>query len=222
MVTLSHEQIINKDALVLIHERNQFYQKKYRIFLGFFCLSLLLIGILSGFIIYLVKEPAHPYYFATDAIGRLIIEPPLTEPNFSLAEISLWATKAVERAYSYDYINYRAQLQKAQNYFTDYGWQNFMKALQLSNNLLAVINRKQVVIAKVIEPPVLLHEGVLGGSYAWKLQLRLLITYLYPPYDNKPENTVRNALNVIVIITRQNILTSADGLGIMQLISNSA
>ena len=209
----------NDDALVMVHLRNQFYRQKYHVAVGIFLLCLMLVSILTGMLVYIVKHPPRPLYFATDDAGRFLLDIPLTQPNMSTDDVMAWVVEAVEAAYSYDYKYYRAQLQSAQRYFIDYGWRSYMKGLQASNNLLALSNRKQVVVAKVLPPPKLIAEGPLGKAqtYAWKFQMEMLVTYYMPPlYDEKTK--IQNPLIITVLVERQNLLSSYKGLGIVQLI----
>lgn len=216
-------QTVKQDALKLILLRNEFYRKKYYFVVGIFFLCLMLIGMLSGVLGYLVKHPPKPLYFATDDAGRFLLDIPLQQPNMTNDEVMAWVVEAVQAAYSYDYRNYHTQLQNAQRYFTDYGWRSYMKGLQASNNLLALTNRKQVVVAKVLPTPELIVEGPLGGAraYAWKFKMQMLVTYLMPPtYDDKSK--IMNPLIVTVVVQRQNLLSSYKGLGIVQLIAELA
>jgi intracellular multiplication protein IcmL len=213
----------NNDALVMVHLRNQSYRQKYHVFVGIFLLCFALMCILTGVLVYIVKHPPRPLYFATDDAGRFLLDIPLTQPNMSTDDVMAWAVEAVEAAYSYDYRNYRAQLQNAQRYFIDYGWRAYMKGLQASNNLLALTNRKQVVIAKVLPTPKLIGEGPLGKAqiYGWKFQMEMLVTYLMPPlYDQKSK--IENPLIITVLVERQNLLSSYKGLGVVQLIGELA
>lgn len=206
------------DALVLIFTRNSFYKRQYRLALGAFVLSLFVIAILISILVYLLTNPQKPLYFAADKVGRLIHEQPLTEPNMSPEAAVSWVIEAVESAYSYDFINFRSQLQNSEKYFTNYGWNQYMKALEASNNLLALNQRKMVVIAKVVEPPKLITAGILGGSYAWKYQMPVLINYWLPPFNNKSH--FYNPIEVSIIIQRQPLLKSYQGVGILQLIGS--
>jgi intracellular multiplication protein IcmL len=214
---------MNNDALVMVHLRNQFYRQKYHMAVGVFLLCLILISLLIGMLVYVVKHPPRPLYFATDDAGRFLLDIPLTQPNMTTDDVMAWVVEAVEAAYSYDYKNYRAQLQNAQKYFIDYGWRSYMKGLHASNNLLALTDRKQVVIAKVLPTPKLIAEGPLGkaATYAWKFQMEMLVTYLKPPlYDEKTKT--ENPLIITVLVERQNLLSSYKGLGIVQLIGTLA
>ncbi|MEO8400701.1 MAG: DotI/IcmL/TraM family protein [Gammaproteobacteria bacterium] len=211
---------IYEDALVLVHLRNIFYQKKFRYALGIFLLSLTVNIVLLGIIIYLVKNPTEPLYFPSDKVGRLLQDIPVEQPNMSIQDVSAWAIEAVQAAYSYDFVNYHAQLQDAQKYFTTYGWQNYMKALGVSNNFRALTQRKFVVVAKVVGDPKLITQGILGGASAWKFEMPMLVSYLSPPFNDK--SRFDNPLIVTVVVQRQDLLQSYRGLGILQLIANIA
>lgn len=210
----------NDDALLMIFERNYFYRRQYLLALGAFGMALLVLVVLFFVLIYVVRNPTAPLYFATDNVGRLIKVVPVTQPNMSTEDMTQWAIHAVEKTYSYDYVNYRRQLQSAQKYFTTYGWTKYMSALKTSNNLIALTNRKLVIRAKVVGPPKLIVAGLLGGSYAWKFEMPVLVTNWLPPYDVQSKFT--NALTVTVIVQRMPILQSSDGVGIVQLVAGMA
>lgn len=205
------------DALVQVMNRNAFYKRLHYLVFFAFVLALIVIVILISILVFLVKHSSNPIYFATDQVGKLIQVVPTDQPNMSLTQATAWAMEAVTSAYSYDYLNYRSQLQDAQKYFTNYGWSNYMSALSASNNLLALTQRKQIVIATVVDQPKLLAQGLLSGAYAWKFSMPLLVTYWEPPYDDKSK--FYNPIEITVIIQRQPILQSYQGLGIVQLIA---
>lgn len=209
-----------KDALVLILTRNTFYKRLHFLAFSCFLLSLIIIGILISMLTYILRNPTHPLYFATDNVSRLIQIVPINVPNMTQPEVDAWTVEAVQAALSMDYINYRAQLQNAQRYFTNWGWQKYMSALMISNNLLGVTQRKQIVIAAVVAQPKIVAQGILGGSYAWKYEMPVLVTYSEPPYDE--EHKFSNALNVSVIVQRQQVLQGYRGLGIAQMIATLA
>lgn len=208
---------VEKNPIVLIHRRNEFYRIKLLQILAVFILSLLVNGFLIGIIDYLVKHPTAPVYFPADSVGRMIQEVPLTTLNMSPQDLVSWTIEAVQKAYSYDYLNFHAQFQDAEKYFTDYGWRNYMKGLEASNNLLSLSQYKFVVIAKAIQPPVLKSQGILNGAASFKFEMPILVTYWRPPYDNDEKSKIENALVVTVIVTRQSVLQSYKGLGLLQL-----
>src|SRR5438105_813061 len=99
------------DALVLTQLRNQFYKKKYYAALVIYIFCLIAIITLISLLIYITRHPTRPLYFLTDSVGRLIEEVPVIQPGMSNDAVAAWVVEAVEAAYSYDYVNYRAQLQ---------------------------------------------------------------------------------------------------------------
>jgi intracellular multiplication protein IcmL len=217
---------MDADALTLIYRRNEFYRNKYHLVLAVCGLCLVMIVMLIGMLVYVVKRPPSPLYFVTDKAGRFIQDIPVQQPNMSTPEVAEWAVEAVEAAYSYDFVNYHYQLQAAQKYFTDYGWREYMKGLDQSNNLVALKERRQIVLAKVVSPPKLLGEGPMANqakNYAWQFEMPVLVTYMTPPYDDvsgKSKN--ENALDITVLIMRESVLTSYKGLGVVQLIGTFA
>lgn len=204
----------SNNALAGVITRNAFYKKLYYLALSALGLAILVIAILIGVLVILIQNPPRPLYFAVDHIARLIPDVPLSQPNMSIQDVMKWTVQAVEEAYSYDFINYRRQLQSAQKYFTRYGWTQYMSALQASNNLTALAERKMIFIAKAVGQPTIVAEGLLSGAYAWKFQMPVLVTYWRPPYDD--QSKFSNPLTITVLVQRQEILQSDHGLGIVQ------
>jgi len=186
--------------------------------LGIYFLSIIVIMILASILYYLIKKPAEPLYFVADKAGRLIQDIPVQVPNMPLDDVIAWTIEAVQSAYSFNVLNYREQLQSAEKYFTDYGWRTYMDGLRAANNLTAVEQRKLIIVAKVVGKPKVLVQGRMSGAYAWKFQIPLLVTYSYPPYDDKSQ--FQNPLSLTVIVQRQPLLSSDRGLGIVQMIGN--
>jgi intracellular multiplication protein IcmL len=215
------EQMPNKDdALFLIHSRNAFYKRKYHFLSGVAALALIIIAVLAGILHRLMVSPTHPIYFATDKIGKLIQQIPLTELNMSKEELLLWAVEAVQGANTYDYINYRQQLQNAQKYFTSYGWHTYMQGLAASNNLVGLTQRKMIQVTKVVDAPKIIFEGRVAGRRAYKIEMPILMTFYKPPYADKDK--FQDAYTATIIVQRQDVLDSYGGLGIIQIIITAA
>jgi len=206
-----------QDALIMIHQRNAFYKRKYHFLLVILMFCVCLTVMLGGMIFYLYKHPSSPYYFAVDNVGRLVPYVETKDPNMSLQDVTDWTVEAVETAQSYDFVNFRSQFQNAEKYFTEYGWRNYMSGLDASNNLVALTKRKMIVVAKIVSKPELLNQGIIGGAYAWKFKMAMLITYMMPPYSE--ESQFQNAVLVTAIVQRQKFLTSYKGLGVVKLSS---
>lgn len=207
-------------GLAMVFERNAFYRRQYFLALMGFFFTLLVNGVLLVVLAYVIKHPTAPVYFAADEVGRLIRVVPVDQPNMSTDEVEAWAVKVATDTFSYNYVNYRDQLQSVQRYYTNYGWTQYMKALQSSNNLVALTQRQMIQTAVPVEKPQVLAEGILGGAYAWKFKMPMLVTYWLPPYDD--QSRFSNALEVTMIVQRQPILQSDHGLGVLQMIGSMA
>lgn len=206
--------------IALVLTRNDLYRRRYFFALGIFALSMLVIIALLFMLFFVHRHPPSPLYFATDDVTHLVEVVPVTQPNMTMDELQNWVVEAVVATYSYDYVNYRRQLQSAQKYFTAYGWSKYMAALTASNNLLGVERNKYVIDAKVVARPRMIAQAYLQGALAWKFTMPLLVTYSMPPYDDSPNSKFSNPLTVTVIVQRQPILQSYQGLGIVQLIAS--
>jgi hypothetical protein len=68
----------------------------------------------------------------------------------------------------------------------------------------------------VFGKPKLTGTAFLGGAYAWRFEMQMLVNYFYPPYS-KPN--FQNAYLTTVIIVRLPLLQSyqGKGLGVLQM-----
>lgn len=219
-MSYSERAVLSDDALVMIVLRQLFYLQQFRLVCVALLLNIFLIISLISMLTYFIKHPVHPIYFSTDHLGRLLVDTPLSQPNMPVDAVGAWVAKAVEAAYSYDFVNYRKQFQGAQKYFTDFGWKQYMKGLDASNNLLALTQHKLVVSAKVVAQPKVVVQGILNKNYAWKFEMPVLVTYWESPYDDKSKYS--NPLMVSVTVIHQRLLESDHGLGIVQMIAEVA
>jgi intracellular multiplication protein IcmL len=201
------------DALQIVNLRNSFYRDgQHKLFIVVL-LSILANSILAIILIYIVTHPPAPKYFATSVNGRITPLTPLNAPNQSDAAVLQWSTQAAIAAFTYNFVNYRSELQSASGYFTADGWDQFLTALKNSNNLEAVKAKKLVVSAVASSAPVFLQKGILNGRYAWRIQMPILVTY-----QSASEFSQQN-LTVTMLVTRIDPLNSPRGIGIAQFIS---
>ena len=111
----------NEDPMVAVILRNQFYRRQYLLGFGVFVVSVLGLCALVMLLVHIIRNPVAPLYFATDNVGRLIDVTPVSKPNMTTEQAAAWTIRAVEQATSFDYVNYRRQMQGSEKYFTDYG-----------------------------------------------------------------------------------------------------
>lgn len=201
-----------EDALIAVALRNSFYRDGQRK-----TMLVLLISIMGNFVLalmlgYIITHPPEPKYFATSINGRITPLSPLNQPNQSDPAVLQWANQAAIAAFSYNFVNYQTELQAASGFFTAEGWDQFLNALQQSNNLEAVKSKKLIVSAVATKAPVILQKGILNGRFAWRVQMPMLVTY-------QSANEFSQANNVVtMLISRVSTLNSPRGIGISQFV----
>jgi intracellular multiplication protein IcmL len=205
----------NEDAVQLVKLRHEFYRDNYRKIMWLLLFCVLIILVLGGGLFYVVSNPPKPQYFATTTDGRISPLVPLDQPNLSTSALLQWANTAAVAAYTYNFVNYRQALQEASEYFTPDGWTAFMDALNVTNNLNALIEKKLIVSAVATGAPVVLQQGLLEGTYAWKVQMPILVTY------QSASQFSQQSLVLTLLIVRISTLNSARGVGIAQFVASS-
>lgn len=147
---------------------------------------------------------------SSNATAPVSQETALSQPNQSDSAILAWANSAAVATFTYDYANYRENIQNLSGFFTDSGWKDFMGALDKSKNLDAVKDKKLVVSAVATGTPLILQKGILNNVYAWKVQLPMLITY-----QSESQFSKQNVI-VTMLITRTTTTNAPKGVAISQ------
>lgn len=205
-----------EDALIAVTMRNNFYRDGQRKVMIVLLLSILCNVVLAGILTYIITHPPAPKYFATSINGRITPLFELDQPNQSDPAVLQWANQAAIAAFSYNFVNYRTELQASSGFFTAEGWDQFLRALDESNNLVAVKAKKLIVSAVATRAPVILQKGVLNGRYAWRVQMPLLVTYQSASEFSQQNNVVT------MLISRVPTLNSPRGIGISQFVVGPA
>ncbi len=205
-----------EDALTSVTLRNDFYKDGQRKIIIILLVSLAA-NLVQGFLLtYIIMNPPAPKYFATTINGRITPLFALNEPNQSDSAVLQWANQAAIATYTYNFVNYRTELQASSGFFTSEGWNQFLTALQQSNNLDAVKAKKLIVSAVATRAPIILQKGILNGRYSWRVQMPVLVTY-----QSASEFTQQNNV-VTMLITRISTLNSPRGIGISQFVVGPA
>ncbi len=205
-----------EDALTVVALRNKFYKDSQRKVIFALLLAIIVNLVLGSMLVYIITHPPAPKYFATSINGRITPLFPLDQPNQSDSAVLQWANQAAIAAFTYNFVNYRDELQSSSGFFTAEGWDQFLNALQQSNNLDAVKAKKLIVSAVATRAPIILQKGVLNGSFSWRVQMPILVTY-----QSASEFTQQNNV-VTMLITRVSTLNSPRGIGIAQFVVGPA
>ncbi|KTD67791.1 MULTISPECIES: type IVB secretion system apparatus protein IcmL/DotI [Legionella] len=205
-----------EDSLTVVALRNKFYKDSQRKVMLALLIALVVNIVLAALLVYMITHPPAPKYFATSINGRITPLFPLSEPNQSDSAVLQWANQAAIAAFTYNFVNYRDELQASSGFFTAEGWDQFLSALQQSNNLDAVKAKKLIVSAVATRAPIILQKGVLNGNFSWRVQMPILVTY-----QSASEFTQQNNV-VTMLITRVSTLNSPRGIGISQFVVGPA
>lgn len=205
-----------EDALTAVTLRNNFYRDGQRKMILVLLVSMIANFVLALMLVYVITHPPAPQYFATSINGRITPLFPLNEPNQSDSAVLQWANQAAIAAFTYNFVNYRTELQASSGFFTADGWDQFLTALQQSNNLDAVKAKKLIVSAVATRAPIILQKGLLNGKYAWRVQMPMLVTYQSASEFSQQNNVVT------MLITRVSTLNSPRGIGISQFVVGPA
>lgn len=203
-------------ALQEVTLQNKFYRDGQQSLMFALLTAIAIIFVITSLLVYIVTHPPEPQYFATSINGRITPLYPLTEPNQSDSAVLQWANQAAIAAFTYNFVNYRDELQATSGFFTTNGWQQFLDALQQSNTLDQVKAKKLVVSAVATRAPIILQKGVLSGRFAWRVQMPILVTFQSASEFNEQNNVVT------MLITRISTLDSPRGIGISQFVVGQA
>ena len=207
-------QELNSNALEIIKNRDTFYKDQYRKVTVALIVMSLVNCILVAFSYYLYASKPKPEYFATTATGAIIKLQPLSQPIVSPSALLEWSTRAAVAAYTYNFVDYRSQLEQASHYFTPNGWRNFEEELKRSRNLQTVIASKLVATAVATGAPVIEDRMVLFGKYTWKVSIPILVKY------DSASKSYNQPLVVKMIIQRVPELNNERGIAISQFIAS--
>lgn len=137
----------------------------------------------------------------------------LGKPLYTTDGIEKWSKEAAEKSFTYDYKNYKNNLENTSHYFTAEGWKEFMLALKNSGNLDAVISKK-LSLSATSKKPQIIKQGLDKGHYIWQVEIPMNINYVGPKLAPIKQTGIVNLL-----ITRTN--ETSDGLGITSIIISS-
>lgn len=202
---------MREDPLVVVGMRYEFYRDGYRKILAIVILSVLLNILLAYGVYYMITNPPTPRYFATSPDGQILPVRPLDEPVYVTADILAWATNVAITTYTYDYINFRSDLQTVAASFTSDGWDMFLTALQNSRMLDTVMAQKLVMTASPTGAPVIQQQGVINGKYSWKISIPMLVKL-------NGSTNITQPVQVYMLIQRVALVNNPKGIAITSFI----
>lgn len=211
---INNPKYIGSIELILL--RNFYYRDSYRKLLITALLLIMIIIALIYVLLYERKALPEPKYFATTYDGVPLARVPLRLPNMETNALLTWATEAMIASYTLNFSNYRVVLQNARSYFTRTGYDNFLNAIKISNNLDAVRSKKMVVYARIVGTPTIIRDSTsdptfrINGAYTWQVEFPMSLIY----ENSNPEDRIIQNNKVTLLVRRLSTLEAEHGVGI--------
>ena len=109
--------------------------------------------------------------------GRLVRLTPLDEPIMSDAALRNWTVSAVTESFTLGHHDWRLRLAGIREYFTDTGYESFLKGLDESLFLDRLRDNLQVASAVARGAPVIVDTRFFAGRVGWAVEFPLLVTF---------------------------------------------
>lgn len=171
-----HGKSSDRHGLERVIERNVATHLVARRLTGVAMVSLLAAAISVLCTIGIIGRPVPPQYLPVTAAGELLPMPPLDKPNMDKGAVGAFALDAIHAIYTYDYINWKDQLNSASSYFSPRGWDQFQQEYVANHTLDAVKARKMIVSVKPTGE-VTIKDGVGNGVWLWIVSVPVTVTY---------------------------------------------
>ena len=190
-------QNTSQTGVVRVLERNAFYRDGYKKIVTIFLTLLALDGALFGLNVYIAFTPPAPEYFPSTSDGRIIEGHSLSDPIVTNDYVLQLSVDAMRHAMDLDYLHWRDQLESASQNFTPDGWTSFKTALQKTNNLKSLVAFNAVSNVTVTGSPQVVETAVVGGHYAWKIEVPIVWTY-----QADKDHTFNMPMRITMIVLR--------------------
>ena len=145
--------------------------------------------------------------------GRLVRLTPLDEPIMSDAALRNWTVSAVTEAFTLGHHDWRLRLSGIREYFTDAGYESFLKGLDESLFLDRLRDNLQVASAVAQGAPVIVDTRFFAGRVGWAVEFPILVTF------SAGTRRVSQSLVAQVLVMRVPLDERPAGIAIEQLIA---
>lgn len=150
--------------------------------------------LLAGVVAYRELKPREVRYFATTPDFDPVPMTPLDRPIVDNRALLAWATEAVAKAYSLDFVRYRQQAEEAKANFEGHAWETWSRSFMDAKNLAKIVDAKMVSRIVPLSAPTVVQEGVVRGRYAWKLHMPMVLTFENTNGATPPDNRLMEVL----------------------------
>jgi intracellular multiplication protein IcmL len=164
-----------------------------------------------GYFQFATRSPAH--FFGSLPNKQTFEITALNRPNVSNKALLSWVTLAATSTFTFDFFNYKDQLNAIKDYFTADGFSNFMASLQETDVLKTIEEKKLILSAVAIGPAIVLTEEGIDTKHTWRIQVPLIVRYQSANVDETRTQVVE------VLVTQVSTEDAPKGIGIAQYIA---
>ena len=102
---------------------------------------------------------------------------PLDQAGYEDSFIQAWIIQSQVESLTFAHHDYKLRLQRANRFYTESGFDFFVKALQKSEILAAVVDNEALMSVVPLEQPVFRNKGAVDGLYQWDVVMPARLVY---------------------------------------------
>lgn len=171
---------------------------------------------LMGFAYFQFTMRSPPHFFGRLTNNETFEIVALDRPNVSTKALLSWVTLAATSTFTFDFFNYKDQLNAMKDYFTADGFEGFMASLEKTGALTTIQEKKLILSAVAIGPAIVLTEEGIDTKHTWRIQVPLIVRYQSANVDETRTQVVE------VLVTQVSTQDAPKGIGIAQYIAREA
>ena len=165
-------------ALKVVHLRNRFLYVTYRYVLMLFVFSIFMAIFSFTMMVYFIRQPIPPQYVPVSSDGRLLELPTIDKEFKTESEVTDFFLRGLKKTHTFDFYNYRDQINEASSFFTINEWNNFFTKLAEAKTLDAVKENNWVATIKFTGPPVIKEKGLVNNTFSWYIEVPVKIMFI--------------------------------------------
>lgn len=200
-----------KAQYISVPQDNNFYRQYYHyVIIGVMVIVFIMLTAVCVILYQIFHRPL-PVFYAVQADGQRMLLTANENPNLLPDTVLRWASKAATTAYTFDFVNYRQQINAARPFFTNAGWRDYQNSVQ--DLLSTIVQNKLFVNGVVSGTPVISNQGPLPDKgYSWRIQIPFLVTY------QSANTTSKRSFIVVLTLVQVPTNVNPQGIGVDQFV----
>jgi intracellular multiplication protein IcmL len=196
---------------LLQDESSDSYRVAYKILFGIVAMLTLVICGSSALLFYTIKQGrTGDRFYAMSFDGKKIPLQSLSTPSLNAVAMCAWASQAATDILTYGFDDIGERMGAVHSYFTDIGYESYMRAAKASGLVKTIQQNQQIMTAIPGGPATVVYEGLRQGEYVWDISVPIVLTVR----AGEQSLSARPALTVSIV--RVPTIQNPSGFGIQQ------